>query len=90
MPDIKFTMVRIITAVFAIVSIGCLLMLILSPMDRVTFLITNSIGKWLFPNLDHFRRQQKLKFFAGTIFISIVTASSIYFLLKVMNRHPRH
>ena len=65
-------------------------MLVLSPMDRATFFLTNSVGQWLFPKLDHYRRQQKFKFIAGIILASIIAAEVIYFLLKMMNRHPKH
>jgi hypothetical protein len=78
----------IIIAILAIVGTGCMVMLILSPMDRLTVLISNSIGRRLFPHLDIYRRQQKLKLIAGMILACIVAAGLIYLLLKAMNHHP--
>ncbi len=79
-----------IMALVAVVAIACVSYLLLSPMERDSFFLTNYLGRIIFPKLARDQRQRRLSFIAGTVLSTILVAAFVVFLIKYMSRIKAH
>lgn len=70
----------------AVVAIVCVGYLLLSPMERDSFFLTNYLGQLLFPKLARDQRQKRMSFIAGAVLGTMLVAGGAVYLIKYLSR----
>jgi|GEM_PF-4972705 len=72
--------------VTAIIGIGCVLFLLMDPLERSRSFLNRSVGKLFYPHLAPLQRQKKITVFIGLLLATLLTAAILIFAIKHLGR----
>lgn len=76
--------------VAAVIAVACFGYLILSPMEKDSFFLTNYLGQVIYPKLARDQRRKRLSFLAGTVLSTVLVGAALVFLIKYMSKVKMH